>query len=247
MDFVTKSPCPFGVCIVDYSKEFCWFVRGLGPVFNNRPGSKRPKLATSFMKKTSFLIIAATAILCAGQARADFFQYTDDAGVVHITNVPTSKKFKWMMEERKPSILSPMNPAYRKLSKQKFDELISSKASMYGIDPHLVRAIVKAESDFDEMAVSKKGAKGLMQLMPATASRMGVKNIHDPEDNVEGGIKYLSKLLKMFDWQVPLAVAAYNAGENAVVKYGNRIPPYNETQTYVKRVLRYYSHYKGSE
>lgn len=200
------------------------------------------------MKKTFLLIlISAVATLFAQSAAADFYQYTDEAGVVHITNVPTSKKFKWMMEERRPSVLSPANPAYKKISKRKFEELISTKASMYGIDPHLVRAIVKAESDFDEMAVSKKGATGLMQLMPETASRMGVRNIHDPEDNVEGGIKYLSKLLKMFDWQVPLAVAAYNAGENAVVKYGNRIPPYNETQTYVKRVLRYYSHYKGSE
>lgn len=192
-----------------------------------------------------FLLIAAGG-LCS-TAWADFFQYTDDAGVVHITNVPTSKKYKWMMEERRPTILSPSNPAYRKLSKQKFDEMISSTASKYGIDPHLVRAIVKAESDYDEKAVSKKGATGLMQLMPATATRMGVKNIHDPVDNVDGGIRYLSKLLKMFDWQVPLAVAAYNAGENAVVKYGNKVPPYSETQTYVKRVLHYYSLYKGSD
>lgn len=191
-----------------------------------------------------FFIISAAS---ASTARADFFQYTDDAGVVHITNVPTSKQYKWMMEERKPSILSPSNPVYRKISKQKFDEMISTTASKYGIDPHLVRAIVKAESDYDEKAVSKKGATGLMQLMPATATRMGVKNIHDPEDNVDGGIRYLSKLLKMFDWQVPLAVAAYNAGENAVVKYGNKVPPYNETQTYVKRVLHYYSVYKGSD
>ena len=199
------------------------------------------------MKKTLILLSLLIAAASASTARADFFQYTDDAGVVHITNVPTSNKYRWMMEERKPSILSPYNPAYRKLSKQKFDEMISAAASRYGIDPHLVRAIVKAESDYDEKAVSKKGATGLMQLMPATATRMGVKNIHDPEDNVEGGIRYLSKLLKMFDWQVPLAVAAYNAGENAVVKHGNRIPPYSETQTYVKRVLHYYSVYKGSD
>jgi len=201
------------------------------------------------MKKTILALVAvvAAAIACPSAALADFFQYTDEDGVVHITNVPTSAKFKWMMEERKPSVLSPSNPAYRKLSRQKFDEMISSTASRYGIDPHLVKAIVKAESDYDQAAVSKKGAKGLMQLMPETASRMGVKDIHNPADNVEGGIKYLSKLLKMFDWQVPLAVAAYNAGEGAVVKYGNRVPPYNETQTYVKRVLHYYSLYKGSD
>lgn len=197
------------------------------------------------MRKTVLLITAAAALFATG-AWADFYQYTDEAGVVHITNVPTSGKFKWMMEERRPSVLAPSNPAYKKISRKRFDELISSKASMYGIDPHLVRAIVKAESDFDEKAVSKKGARGLMQLMPETASRMGVRDIHDPEDNVEGGIKYLSKLLKMFDWQVPLAVAAYNAGENAVVRYGYKVPPYDETQTYVKRVMRYYSDYKGS-
>lgn len=201
------------------------------------------------MKKTIFCLAAIimTALMLPSSGVADFFQYTDEDGVVHITNVPTSTKFKWMMEERKPSVLSPSNPVYRKLSKQKFDEMISSTASRYGIDPHLVKAIVKAESDYDQAAVSKKGAKGLMQLMPETASRMGVKDIHNPADNVEGGIKYLSKLLKMFDWQVPLAVAAYNAGEGAVVKYGNRVPPYNETQTYVKRVLHYYSLYKGSD
>lgn len=200
-------------------------------------------------KKTIICLAAIimTALILPSTGVADFFQYTDEDGVVHITNVPTSTKFKWMMKERKPSVLAPSNPAYRKLSKQKFDEMISSTASRYGIDPHLVKAIVKAESDYDQTAVSKKGAKGLMQLMPETASRMGVKDIHDPADNVEGGIKYLSKLLKMFDWQVPLAVAAYNAGEGAVVKYGNRVPPYNETQTYVKRVLHYYSLYKGSD
>jgi len=199
------------------------------------------------MKRTLIASLSLLAALCLPETgMADFFQYTDEAGVVHITNVPTSKKFKWMMEERKPTVLSPSNPAYRKLSRQKFDEMIASAATRHGIDPHLVRAIVKAESDYDEKAVSRKGATGLMQLMPETASRMGVKNIHDPEDNVEGGIRYLSKLLKMFDWQVPLAVAAYNAGENAVVKYGNRIPPYDETQTYVKRVLHYYKAYKGA-
>lgn len=196
---------------------------------------------------TCLAAIIMTALILPSTGAADFFQYVDEDGVVHITNVPTSAKFKWMMEERKPSVLSPSNPAYRKLSKQKFDEMISSTASRYGIDPHLVKAIVKAESDYDQAAVSKKGAKGLMQLMPETASRMGVKDIHNPADNVEGGIKYLSKLLRMFDWQVPLAVAAYNAGEGAVVKYGNRVPPYNETQTYVKRVMHYYSLYKGTD
>lgn len=191
-----------------------------------------------------YILLTAAALALPAAARADFYQYTDDSGTVHITNVPTSARYRWMMEERRPSVLSPSNPAYKKLSRGKFDDMITSTAERYGIDPTLVKAIVKAESDFDHMAVSSKGATGLMQLMPATASRMGVKNIHDPVENVEGGIKYLSKLLAMFNWQVPLAVAAYNAGENAVLKYGS-IPPYSETQTYVKRVLHYHNLYSG--
>ncbi|WKZ31731.1 MAG: lytic transglycosylase domain-containing protein [Thermodesulfobacteriota bacterium] len=197
------------------------------------------------MKLRHYVILSA--VLAFGSpvaALADFYQYTDENGVVHITNVPTTAKYKWMMKERVPSVLSPSNPAFKNLSAGRFEEMIRSTAEKYGVDPMLVKAIVKAESDFDPAAVSKKGATGLMQLMPATASRMGVRNIHDPVENVEGGIKYLSKLLQMFKWQVPLAVAAYNAGENAVLKYGT-IPPYSETQTYVKRVLHYHDLYSS--
>ncbi|MDO8426622.1 MAG: lytic transglycosylase domain-containing protein [Deltaproteobacteria bacterium] len=175
-------------------------------------------------------------------AIADFYKYVDEEGVVHITNVPTSSKYRWIMEERR---MIPGPESFKNISKKKYDDIIYNMAAKYGIDPTLVKAIVKAESDFDAKAVSTKGARGLMQLMPETSRRMGVRDIHDPEDNVEGGIRYLSKLLKMFNWQVPLAVAAYNAGENAVLKYG-AIPPYSETQTYVKRVLYYYDTYKGA-
>ncbi len=197
--------------------------------------------------KRPYLVILSTALFLGSPsaALADFYQYTDENGVVHITNVPTTAQYKWMMKERVPSVLSPSNPAYKGLSEGRFEEMIRSTAVKYGVDPTLVKAIVKAESDFDPAAVSKKGATGLMQLMPATASRMGVKDIHDPADNVEGGIKYLSSLLQMFNWQVPLAVAAYNAGENAVLRYGD-IPPYSETRTYVKRVLHYHNLYSSA-
>lgn len=199
------------------------------------------------IKRPHFAILAIALTLGTPfAAMADFYQYTDESGVVHITNVPTTAQYKWMMKERVPSVLSPSNPAYKKISEGRFEEMIRSTAEKYGVDPILVKAIVKAESDFDPAAVSRKGATGLMQLMPATASRMGVRNIHDPVENVEGGIKYLSKLLTMFKWQVPLAVAAYNAGENAVLKYG-AIPPYPETQTYVKRVLHYHDLYNSGK
>lgn len=193
--------------------------------------------------KTFIYIFCAIFVhLTCNCAYADFYRFVDDEGIVHITNVPTSSKYKWMMNERK----GPRIPAgLTKTSSRDYDAIIRDTASRYGIDPKLVKAIVKAESDFDAGAVSSKGARGLMQLMPETSRLMGVKDVHDPEDNVEGGIRYFSKLLKIFNWNVPLAVAAYNAGENAVQRYGNKIPPYSETQTYVKRVLDYYSVYKG--
>ena len=186
------------------------------------------------------LFVIVSVHLLGGVSPADFYKYTDEDGVVHITNVPTSSKYRWMMPETERPRIRYNGP------KKDFERIIRSAATKYGVDPELVRAIVKAESDFDNYAVSDKGARGLMQLMPETSRKMGVKDAHDPVDNVEGGIKYLSRLLKMFDRQVPLAVAAYNAGENAVIKYG-KVPPYSETQSYVKKVLYYYDIYKGSE
>ncbi|MBI2412294.1 MAG: lytic transglycosylase domain-containing protein [Deltaproteobacteria bacterium] len=202
-----------------------------------------------------FFLGAVAVFLLSGAASADFYRYVDEDGVVHITNVPTTTKYKWMMSERKPKASNSTESAsYKKTTysssskiptNSKYEDIIYNAAERYGIDPKLVKAIVKAESDFDSSAVSIAGARGLMQLMPETARIMGVRDIHDPEENVEGGIRYLSKLLKMFDWKIPLAVAAYNAGENAVLKYGT-IPPYSETQTYVKRVLYYYGKYKNT-
>ncbi len=158
--------------------------------------------------------------------------------MVHITNVPASSKYRWMMGEKKVPRHS--------VNSRRFDDIIADTSARYGIDPKLVRAVVKAESDFDAHAVSRKGAQGLMQLMPETAKLMGVSDIHDPEKNIEGGIRKLSSLLKMFDWNLHLALAAYNAGESTVLKYGD-IPPYSETRNYVKKVLYYYNLYKGTE
>lgn len=193
------------------------------------------------LKRLSIFLFSLIALhLSNSDSGADFYKYIDDEGVIHITNVPVSPKYKWMMSERKsykPSRVT--KTVYNK----KFDNIIEDASARHGVDPVLVKAIVKAESDFDSGAVSTAGARGLMQLMPDTARRMGVNDVHNPEENVEGGIRYLSKLLKMFDWKVPLAVAAYNAGENAVLKYG-KVPPYEETQTYVKRVLHYYDTYR---
>jgi hypothetical protein len=121
------------------------------------------------------------------------------------------------------------------------DNFIVEAGSRHGVDPVLLYAIMHQESTFKARAVSPKGARGLMQLMPGTAARYGVTNIFDPRQNIEGGARYMKFLLNLFDGDVNLALAGYNAGEGAVMKYGYRVPPYNETQEYVRRISRRYA------
>lgn len=121
------------------------------------------------------------------------------------------------------------------------DNLIVESGSRNGVDPLLLYAVMHQESTFKTHAVSPKGARGLMQLMPGTAARYGVTNIFDSRQNIEGGARYMRFLLDLFDDDVELALAGYNAGENAVLKFGNRVPPYSETQEYVRRISRRYA------
>ncbi|WAC08754.1 MAG: lytic transglycosylase domain-containing protein [Thermodesulfobacteriota bacterium] len=127
-----------------------------------------------------------------------------------------------------------------------YDPLIREIAAKYEVDCDLVRAVIKAESDFNTSVVSPKGAKGIMQLMPGTAEDMSVKNIFSPRDNIEGGVKHLRRLLNIFNNDLHLTVAAYNAGENAVIGCNYAIPPYDETREYVRRVLSYLRGYKNN-
>ena len=119
------------------------------------------------------------------------------------------------------------------------DQVIQRSANRHQVDPDLVRAVVRVESDFNPSAVSSRGAQGLMQLIPATAERFGVRNPFDPVDNIEGGVRYLKFLLKLFRGDLELALAAYNAGENAVRRY-NGVPPFRETQNYLRKISRIY-------
>lgn len=123
--------------------------------------------------------------------------------------------------------------------RSKYDTIIEHYAAKYAVDATLVRAVIQVESNFDPNCVSSKGARGLMQLMPATARRFGVKKIHDPDENIHGGVKFLAYLMRLFNGDLPRVLAGYNAGENAVLKYGG-IPPYEETSTYVVRAMTVY-------
>ena len=123
--------------------------------------------------------------------------------------------------------------------RSRYDPIIERYAKKYRIDPTLVRAVIQVESDFNPNCVSNKGARGLMQLIPATAKRFGVSKVHDPEQNIHGGVRYLAYLLDLFNEDLPRVLAGYNAGENAVLKYGG-IPPYEETSTYVVRAMTVY-------
>src|SRR3990172_9402311 len=179
--------------------------------------------------KIALICIQIAAFLMAEgwlySVRADIYTYTDEKGVLHFSNVPTSPKYRLKMQEH--------HFDYKVLFSGVFDRLINDICVKHGIDPLLVKAIIKAESDFDPMAVSEDGAKGLMQLMPETAGDMGVSDVYDPRNNISGGVKYLKRLMGMFNYDLRLVVAAYNAGENAVLKY-NSIPPFKETQEYVR-------------
>src|SRR5262249_22481356 len=122
----------------------------------------------------------------------------------------------------------------------RIDKLIRANGSRFGVDPYLVFCVIEHESQFHTMAVSPKGARGLMQLMPGTAARFGVRKSFDPAQNIYGGTQYLKELLTMFGGRIDLALASYNAGEGAVIKYGGQVPPYRETRDYVKRISRRY-------
>ncbi|MGE0824473.1 MAG: lytic transglycosylase domain-containing protein [Candidatus Binatia bacterium] len=164
--------------------------------------------------------------------------YRNKQGTLLFTNVPNQPGYRPFLFLR--------SYATRLSSKDSlaFDRLIRSACRRYGVEFELVKAVIRAESAFNPWAVSRAGARGLMQLMPATAADHGVADIHSPRDNIDGGVRHLRILLDRFNGNVMLALAAYNAGAGAVEKY-NGIPPYQETQEYVRKVLRFRDSYRG--
>lgn len=191
------------------------------------------------------LLIAFIYILITSPVFADtgIYSYTEEDGTVHFTNVPTDPAFRMIIPPKR-------EPATRdgKISMEEISRLIVKKSYHYGLDPALVRAIVAVESNFNPRALSSKGAAGLMQLMPETATALGVKNVFDPEENIDGGIRYLRYLIDIFNRDLDLALAAYHAGVSRVKKYLS-IPPIPATQEYVRKVKGIYEsgHFGGDD
>ena len=191
------------------------------------------------LKSLFFVALITLLFFHPFSASADIYRFIDEKGTIHFTNAPTDKRYKVYIHSYGGYFRS------IKCDCKIYDPLIQEMASKYQVDCDLVRAVIKAESDFNPSAVSPKGAKGIMQLMPETAGDMSVKNIFSPRENIEGGVKYLRRLLNIFNNDLRLTVAAYNAGENAVIGCNYAIPPYDETQEYVKRVFYYLRSYKN--
>lgn len=174
-------------------------------------------------------------------SHADIYKYEDEEGVLHLTNVPSNPKAKYVMIMKEKRVHFPKNIDIRQ-----YDKIISKAAGKFNLDVALIKAVIKAESNFNHRAVSRAGAKGLMQLMPQTASALNVDDVFHPGDNIEGGARYLRYLLNLYRGNLTLALAAYNAGEGAVAKYNYAVPPYRETQDYVRRVLAFYQAFSTS-
>jgi soluble lytic murein transglycosylase-like protein len=192
--------------------------------------------------------VLAVAVAAAAPARADIYGYVDPEGEIHLANHPTGEGFEVWAQVPREAAASPAAAAVGEPAvgvenlaamRARYHPLVREAAKTYEVEPALLHAVISVESAYNPKAKSRKGASGLMQLMPETARRYGVADIFDPVQNIRAGARYLRDLLRMFNNDKSLALAAYNAGENAVARHG-KIPPYQETVAYVPRVLAFY-------
>ncbi len=202
-----------------------------------------------------FFALAAT-VLVIRPAAADIYSFKDERGVVHFTNIKgLDSRYKLIRKEGQsrhavhrlgqppPAPTCPPRTEIEYATRPSW----RPRARTYGVEPSLVHAVISAESAYNPNAVSRTGAMGLMQLMPDTARRYGVQNMMDPTENIHGGVKYLKDLMTLFQGDLKLVAAAYNAGENAVIRSGHKIPPYAETRHYVPKVLGFYHTFQKAQ
>jgi len=194
------------------------------------------------------IVVMLAMLLSSTQVVADIYKFVDTDGRIYYTDEPRNKLYKLIIKTPPPpppGQFSFKNDSVKSQhftgnNKKRFNDLIEQTAYKHQVDAKLVHAVIQTESAYNADAESPKGAVGLMQLMPDTAKRFGVIDRNDPDQNVDGGIRYLKHLIDLFNPKIDLALAAYNAGENAVMRNNNTIPPYPETQNYVKQVLALY-------
>lgn len=172
----------------------------------------------------------------AAPAQGDIYMYRDPNGVMHFTNTPASPHYRVYIRTHKPRFYTPPDV-------DKYDRIIREAARRHGVDFFLVKAIILAESSFNPRAVSKKGARGLMQIMPQNYTTLNIEDPFDPQQNIMGGTRYFRALYDRYEGKLALSLSAYNAGPTIVDRY-QRIPPIPETERYVEKVLRYYRQYK---
>lgn len=194
------------------------------------------------------LLICSVLILSPLAGHADIYGYTDEAGTLVLSDVKQDNRYALLLQTeitKNPALAVPLSGGRINWSNQKrYAALVTQTAQTYQLDEALLHAVISTESGYEPGALSKKGAIGLMQVMPGTGKRYGARDLHDPTQNLASGARYLRDLLRQFNNDLPLALAAYNAGENAVLRHGNRIPPYRETQQYVPRVLALYKKFQ---
>lgn len=195
----------------------------------------------------------ALTLLSAGFSAADnprrsLYRFTDEGGVPRLTNLPyLDKRYELAYPGKPEPMIVPAPRVPRREDVARFTPLIEEAARDNGLDPLLLHAVIRAESGYNPNALSVKGASGLMQLLPVTGKRYGVKDLFDPRENIRGGAKYLKDLLALFENNLELALAGYNAGEGSVLRAGNRIPNYRETLAYVPKVLGFYRAAQNSD
>ena len=200
------------------------------------------------MKRLFIFFLAWFCAFAPLAALADIFGFTDEAGTLVLSDAQQDGRYALLLRteiEKSPELAVSMSGGRINWENQKrLTPLVAETARIYQLDEALLHALISTESGYNPRALSSRGAVGLMQVMPGTGQRYGVTNLNDPTQNIRVGARYLHDLLRQFDNDLQLALAAYNAGENAVLRYGRRIPPYRETLQYVPRVLALYKRFR---
>ncbi len=202
---------------------------------SSRPSSRYASLALAYLG-------ALVATISPASSKADIYQSVGPDGVVTFTNNKSPGAKLYQKTRDKAQVFMPADTSPERYTR--YDTWIREAATLYQIPEALIRAVIRIESDFDPRAVSPANARGLMQMIPETAERMLVTDVFDPRQNIFGGVRYLRVLANTFNGDLALTVAAYNAGEGAVIRHGG-IPPYPETQDYVVKVIGYYRQYRN--